>query len=250
MKTTVRAIADYCSTEQVTGALTSPLIKIEGQSKALNFICVGQDWNNMIAEAQSTVKGVAKQVVDLLVLEQEGVSSDIHVPVPASAKLREANGEPKGLRHAVAAFGGQGGSFFDGYLNPGWTVDVTDGTVGSVGKMLQLYQKLGEAAEQMQKKWDEAEAHRLVLEDRKAKALEELKRLQELLRQAIEAKKIAKENMDEAQRITDELQAQVDATTANLEKSRKAQADVEDSLLKEHRERAAALLQVLQELKK
>jgi hypothetical protein len=257
MKTTVQAVAAYCSTEDVTTALTSPLVKIEGQSKALNFICVGLDWNNMIAEAQKTVKDASKQVVDLLVAEQEGVKSDIHVPVPASQALREANGEPKGLRHAVATFGGQGGSFFDGYLNPGWTVDVTDGAVGTVGKMLQLYQKLGEAAEEMQQQWDVAKAHEAVLLQKKKEAVAELERLTEKLIQAIKARDIAKEMMDEAQKVVDENQAlkdqmqdQVDKSTETLAEGEKAQEEVKDALLKEHTERAAALLQILQELKK
>jgi hypothetical protein len=256
MKSTVRVVADYCTTEDVTNALTSPLIKLEGQSKELNFICVGQDWNNMISEAQATVKGAAKQVVDILVEEQNGLKSDINVPVSASMAVMEANGEPKGTRHAIATFGGSG-SFFDSYVNPGWTVAVNDGAVGAIGKMLQLYQKLGEAAEEMDAQWEAATAHARVLEQKKKEALAELARLQELLEQAIKAKQIAKEKMDEAQKVFDEnkelkdkMQADVDKSTETLAEGEKAVAEVKDELLKEHRERAAALLQILQELKK
>jgi hypothetical protein len=256
MKTTVQAVAAYCSTQEATNALTSPLVKVQNAKGGLNHICTGQDWNDMIAEAQASVKGVSKQVVDVLVSEQNNVKSDVHVPVAASMALREAHGEPKGLRHAVATFGGKG-SFFDGYLNPGWTVDDNDGSVGTVGKMLMLYQKLGEAAELMQQKWDEAKEHEKVLEQKKTEAEAELERLTVLLLQAIKAKEIAEKNMNDAQKVVDDNQALKDKMEENTKKAgetlaagEQARDDVKDALLKEHRDRAAALLQVLQEMKK
>jgi len=256
MKETVRAVASYCAQEDTSNALTNPLVKLEGSAQNLNFICVGQDWNNMIAEAQASVRGAAKQVVDLLTEEQSGVASDNQVPVAASMALRAASGEPKGLRHAVAAYGGKGGTFVDAYVNPGWTVDVSDGEVGTIGKMLMLYQKLGEAAELMDQQWEEAKAGALALEVKIKEALAELERLQEVLRQAIIAKEIAEANMVEAQKVVDEnealktrMEGQVAASEEGLKKSDEAEAAVKDELLKEHRERAAALLEVLQEMK-
>lgn len=255
MKTTVQAVAAYCSTDDVNNALNSPLISLAGDT-SLNHICVGQDWNDMIAEAQASVKGVSTEVVKILVMEQDNVKSDIHTAVPASMSLREAHGEPKGLRHALAAFGGKG-SFFDSYINPGWTVDVNDGALGTVGKMLTLYQKLGEASELMKQQWKEADDHRKVLEVKEQEAEDELARLTVLLEQAIKAEQIAKEKMDEAQKVVNENQALKDKMQEATDKARetlangeKAQADVETALLKEHRDRAAALLQILQEMKK
>lgn len=255
MKTTVQAVAAYCSTDDVNNALNSPLISLAGDT-SLNHICVGQDWNDMIAEAQASVKGVSTEVVKILVMEQDNVKSDIHTAVPASMSLREAHGEPKGLRHALAAFGGKG-SFFDSYFNPGWTVDVNDGALGTVGKMLTLYQKLGEASELMKQQWKEADDHRKVLEVKEQEAEDELARLTVLLEQAIKAEQIAKEKMDEAQKVVNENQALKDKMQEATDKARetlangeKAQADVETALLKEHRDRAAALLQILQEMKK
>jgi len=256
MKSTVRAVSDYCGKQATSEALTSPLIKLAGQGKELNFICVGQDWNAMIAEAQSSVKATSKAVVDTLVLEQQGVKGDIHVPKEGVQDLREAHGEPKGLRHATATFSGKG-TFFDSYLNPGWTVEATDGAVSSIGKMLMLYQKLGEAAELMQQKWDEAEAHRIVLVGKVDEAEKELERLTELLTKAIAAKEVAEANMNEAQKVVDENQALKDKMQDVRDKTKKSSDDAKvaetaakEALLKEHTDRAAALVQILQKMQK
>lgn len=256
MKTTVRAVASFCAQADTSDALTNPLVKLEGASKELNFICVGQNWDNMIAEAQSSVKGAAKQVVDILLEEQAGVVSDNRIPVDSSMTLRMASGEPKGLRHAVAAYGGKGGTFVDGYVNPGWTVEEANGEVGTVGKMLMLYQKLGEAAELMNQQWEEANAGARALEAQIKDALAQLEKLQELLRAAIKAKEIAEENMNEAQAVVDENEVKKKQMENLVEQGEKSVAEgteameaVKDALLKEHRERAAALLEVLQEMK-
>jgi len=210
----------------------------------------------MISEAQSSVKGAAKQVVDILEGEQSSVVSDNRVPVDSSLTLRMASGEPKGLRHAVSAYGGQGGTFVDGYVNPGWTVEEKDGAVGTVGKMLKLYQKLGEAAELMTQQWEDAQAGARALEAQIKDALEQLEKLQELLRQAIAAKEIAEANMNEAQAVVDEneqkkqqMEKAVEQTQTMVQEGSAKVEEVKDALLKEHRERAAALLEVLQELK-
>jgi len=256
MKATVRAVASFCAQADTSAALTNPLVKLEGSSEQLNFICVGQNWDNMISEAQSSVKGAAKQVVDILEGEQSSVVSDNRVPVDSSLTLRMASGEPKGLRHAVSAYGGQGGTFVDGYVNPGWTVEEKDGAVGTVGKMLKLYQKLGEAAELMTQQWEDAQAGARALEAQIKDALEQLEKLQELLRQAIAAKEIAEANMNEAQAVVDEneqkkqqMEKAVEQTQTMVQEGSAKVEEVKDALLKEHRERAAALLEVLQELK-
>jgi len=256
MKATVQAVASFCAQADTSNALTNPLVKLEGSSKELNFICVGQNWDNMIAEAQSSVKGAAKQVVDILLEEQSGVVSDNRIPVDGSMTLRMASGEPKGLRHAVAAYGGKGGTFVDGYVNPGWTVEEANGEVGTVGKMLKLYQKLGEAAELMNQQFEEANAGARALEAQITEALAQLEKLQELLRQAIAAKEIAEEKMNEAQAVVDEnekiktqMENNVKQTEAQIEEGEQKQEEVKNELLKEHRERAAALLEVLQEMK-
>jgi len=256
MKATVRAVASFCAQADTSDALTNPLVKLEGSSKDLNFICVGQNWDNMIVEAQSSVKGAAKQVVDILLEEQSGVVADNLIPVDSSMTLRIASGEPKGLRHAVAAYGGKGGTFVDGYVNPGWTVEEANGEVGTVGKMLKLYQKLGEAAELMNQQFEEATAGARALEAQIKEALAQLEKLQELLRQAIAAKEIAEEKMNEAQAVVDEnekiktqMENNVKQTEGQVEDGERTQEEVKDELLKEHRERAAALLEVLQEMK-
>jgi len=256
MKATVQAVASFCAQADTSNALTNPLVKLEGSSEELNFICVGQNWDNMIAEAQSSVKGAAKQVVDILLEEQSGVVSDNRIPVDGSMTLRMASGEPKGLRHAVAAYGGKGGTFVDGYVNPGWTVEEANGEVGTVGKMLKLYQKLGEAAELMNQQFEEANAGARALEAQITEALAQLEKLQELLRQAIAAKEIAEEKMNEAQAVVDEnekiktqMENNVKQTEAQIEEGEQKQEEVKNELLKEHRERAAALLEVLQEMK-
>jgi len=253
MKQTVRAVASFC--KQAEDDLTNPLVNL-GTSNKLNVICTGQDWDNMIAEAQASVKGASKQVVDLLLAEQTGVVSDNHIPVSQSMTLRVAQGEPKGLRHAVAGYGGKGGTFVDGYVNPGWAVDENNGEVGTVGKMLMLYQKLGEAAELMNQKWVEAEAGARVLEQNIRDALVQLEKLQQLLKDAIAAKEVAENNMNEAQDVVNKneeiaqtMDAAVKTTQKDITEGQAAADAVKDELLKEHRERAAALLEVLQEMK-
>jgi len=254
MKDTVRAVEEYCGSERASSALTSPLIALEGTTKELNFICVGQDWNNMITEAQDVAKKDAKSIVDILLGEQSAVVADGHTDTDSSLRLREASGEPKGLRHATAIYGGQS-TFVSSYLNPGWTVGLNDGEVGEVGKMLMLYQKLGEAAELVNKNWEEAKKGAKDLQDQIAENLKELEKLQELLRQAIAAKEIAENKMNEAQQVVDEnekmkkvIEGEVETASDDLTKGEEAVDTVKDALLKEHRDRSAALLEIMQEL--
>jgi len=255
MKTSVRAVSDYCATEEVSNALTNPLVELTGTEKKLNHICAGQDWNNMIAEAQASVKGTIKEVVDILAQEQSGVVGDGNLPPAGTLKLKDAGGEPEGAQGCIATYKSKS-HFTDEYITGGWTVEVIEGKIEKVGKMLMLYQKLGEAAEKMNELWEEATAAARALEVKVKETIEELEKVQELLRQAIAAKQIAKERMDEAQKVVDENEAikktmeeHVEKSTETLETGEKEVEAVRDALLKEHRERSAALLEVYQELK-
>jgi len=258
MKSTVNAVGDYCKMDRVTSALTSPLLDLKGASKPLNFICSGQDWSNMIVEAQGVVKGDAKQVVDILLGEQTKIIKDGKPPADASTKMRKAQGEPDGLHHTVAVYGEKTGTFVGEYLNPNWMVETTNtGEAASIGKILALYQKLGETFEQVTASYEEAKAGAEALQKRIEAALEEMVKLRELLKAAIEAKEIAEEKMNEAQELVnqaEELKAKLEARVASTEE-RKAKSEEDfqeasDALTAEHKERSAALLEILQQIKK
>lgn len=259
MKSTVRAVGEYCGLERVTSALTSPLVELKGTSKPLNFICSGQDWSNMIAEAQGIVKSDAKEVVDILLGEQAKIVKDGTVPTDASSiRMKKAQGEPDGLRHTVAVYGDNTGTFVGEYLNPNWKVETTDtGEVASVGKILALYQKLGESYEQVTANWEEAKKGAEMLQKRIEAALQEMVKLRALLKQAIEAKEIAEDKMNQAQELvnqTEAMKAMLEARVASTEERKaKSEDDFEsakDALMAEHKDRSAALMQILQKIKR
>jgi hypothetical protein len=258
MKTTVNAVGEYCKMDSVTSALTSPLLDLKGASKPLNFICAGQDWSKMIVEAQGVVKSDAKEVVDILLGEQANIVKDGKPPADATLRMKKAQGEPDGVHHTLAVYGDKTGSFVGEYLNPNWMVETTNtGEVASVGKILALYQKLGESYEQVVASFEEAKAGAAALQQRIEEALEKMKELKKLLEAAIAAKEIAENKMNEAQELVnqaEELKAKLEARVASTE-SRKAKSEEDfqeaaDALMSEHKERTAALVQVLQEIKR
>jgi hypothetical protein len=258
MKSTVRAVEEYCGLERVTNALTSPLVGLKGASKPLNFICSGQDWGSMIVEAQSVAKSDAKQVVDILLGEQAKIVKDGRPPADVSIKMKKAQGEPDGARHTLAVYGDNTGTFVGGYLNPNWMVETTNtGEVASVGKILALYQKLGESYEQVTANFEEAKKGAEMLQKRIEAALQEMVKLRALLKAAIEAKEIAENKMEEAQELVNQaeaMKAQLEARVASTEERKaKSEEDFEsakDALMTEHKERSAALMQILQQIKR
>jgi hypothetical protein len=256
MKETVRAVGEFCGTERIVNALTG--MQLKGTTHQLDHICTGQDWDKMIEEAQGVVKREAEEVVGILTGEQLSVKADQKVPGQSTLKMRGVAGEPDGLGQAMAVNGGdEGGKFVKDYC-PGWAVEVSDdGGVAKVGKMLALYQELGEAFNLVTADWQLAKEGAEKLQDQIKVALVEMKKLSELLQRAIAAKEVAETNMNEAQKLVDtaeELKKMMEGkvASAQTEKEQGDQRydDAKDALLTEHKERTAALLQMLQELKK
>jgi len=255
MKATVQAVGEFCKGK--VGALSAVQTQLGSTTHELAFICTGVDWGNMIKEAEGVVKKDAQEIVDILVGELENVNADNRIPKQAdlTRELREAHGEPKGLRQAVAIYGGGTSTFVNTYINPGWAVDEKEKSVQLIGNMLMLYQKLGEAFEATTEKWEQAKLGAIELEKQVQEAIGELKKLSEMLQAAIAEKDIAEKDMTSAQKLADQAEharnalvvSVVDATKSK-DKGDKAFKKAEEILMSEHRDRKVALLEILQEL--
>lgn len=218
------------------------------------FICTGVDWNNMIVEAQGVVKKDAQEIVDILVEEQDRVIADNDVPEESSRELREAHGEPAGLREAVAIYGGNKGTFMNTYVS-GWAVEEKGGAVAVIGNMLMLYQELGKAIEATQKKKAQAEKAEKVLSQKVQEAVKEMQELQALLKDAIAKREIAENKMKEAQDLVEEAEEAKTILEKSVGKAKElaAQAqgafkDVWNALMSGHANRQVALLELQEKL--
>jgi len=252
MKATVNAVGNYCGSQEVLTALTG--VQVDASHK-LDHICTGQNWNDMIDEAQATVKEEAKTVVEILVQQQSVANEDKDVPSRADLMLREASGEPKGLRHAKSLLSKNGGTFVTGYVFPGWSVTLQNGNAADVGKMLKLYQKLGEHFEVVTADWEAAKEKERELIEESEKVAAQVEELKVLLQKAIAAQQVAKEHMEKAQGLVDEAERDKTVMEGRVAKATtdKAEGDdafnaAKDALMSEHKKRSAALLELFQEL--
>lgn len=254
MKKTVNAVGDYCGSQNVLAALNG--VQVEASQK-LNYICTGQNWNNMIKEAQETVKKDAKTVVDILLQEQAVAVADEGVPSGIERDYSLAESEPVGLRQALSVLGDKEGTFIKGYVYPGWSATLQTGNVGDVGKMLKLYQKLGEVFETVTEDWKVAQEGEKRLIEQVTKTAEQVETLKKLLQAAIKAQEFAKDRMDIAQGIVDKAEATkkvIEENVATAEQNNAdgnaAYSDAQDAFMAEHKARSDALLQLFQELQK
>jgi len=254
MMKTVRAVGEFCSDRKVE-TLSAVQTQLESTTHQLAFICTGVDWNKMIAEAQGVVKKDAQEIVDILVEEQKSVNADNHVPAQSSLTLREAHGEPNGLRHAVALYGGEDGTFANTYVQPGWAVEEKDGSVAVIGNMLMLYQELGKAFEVTSKNWAQAQKAALDLDLQVQAAMKDLAEHTQMLKLAIAKKVIAKSKMKEAkglvvdaEKVKLALESTVLLAKKVRDKGKQAFQKVKNVFMSAFKKRNVALLELSQEL--
>jgi len=253
MMQTVQAVGAFCSDKKVE-ILSAVQDQLGDTTHQMAFICTGVDWNNMIVEAQGVVKKDAQEIVDILVEEQDRVIADNDVPEESSRELREAHGEPAGLREAVAIYGGNKGTFMNTYVS-GWAVEEKGGAVAVIGNMLMLYQELGKAIEATQKKKAQAEKAEKVLSQKVQEAVKEMQELQALLKDAIAKREIAENKMKEAQDLVEEAEEAKTILEKSVGKAKElaAQAqgaftDVWNALMSGHANRQVALLELQEKL--
>jgi len=257
MKDTVRAVGEYCGTESVVNALTG--MQLKGTSHQLNHICTGQDWDKMIEEAQGVVKSEAEEVVGILTGEQASVKADNKVSAHEAIKMKGSQGQPANLEQSVGMYGGENAKFVEDYL-PGWKVEVTDDGKGEItfqaGKMLLLYQKLGEEGEKMLGLYQAAQVKAKQIQDQINLAVEQMKELVKKLEKEIKDKDVKEADRDRvqgivntAQETANEMERSVASTQAKKAAEEEAFDDASKALLTEHTQRTAALLQMVQELK-
>jgi len=254
MMQTVQAVGAFCSNKKVE-ILSAVQDQLGDTTHQMAFICTGVDWNNMIVEAQGVVKKDAQEIVDILVEEQERVIADNDVPEESSRVLREAHGEPAGLREAVAIYGGEAGTFMNTYVKSGWAVEEKHGSVAVIGNMLMLYQELGKAFEATLEKKAQAEKAEKKLSQEVQEAMKEMEKLQAMLKDAIAKKEIAETNMKEAQDLVEEaeeaktfLEKSVGKATELADKAKGAFKDVWNALMSGHANRQVALLELQEKL--